>query len=58
MSFFEDYVQDGLCCQICGQVIDFSEPGYPRSGNCCDKNVKKTKRQPVKNGWKLIKEDK
>jgi len=34
MSFFEDYVQDGLCCMTCGTLIDGEEPGYPRS--CCD----------------------
>lgn len=22
MSYFEDYVADGLCCQVCGVVID------------------------------------
>ena len=33
MSFFEDYVEDGLCCVCCGQVIDGDAPGFPR---CCD----------------------
>lgn len=35
MSYFEDYVEDGLCCQYCGQVIDGEEPGYPRSCEFC-----------------------
>jgi len=34
MSFFEDYVQDGLCCMSCGTLIDGDEPGYPRSCGC------------------------
>lgn len=26
MSFYEDYVEDGLCCQMCGVFIDGEEP--------------------------------
>ena len=35
MSFFEDYVEDGLCCMSCGQVIDYEAVGYPRFCNSC-----------------------
>lgn len=34
MSFFEDYVEDGLCCMTCHTLIDETEPGYPR--NCAE----------------------
>lgn len=36
MSYFDDYVADGLCCEICGEVIDMQEPGYPRVCKQCD----------------------
>lgn len=29
MSFYEDYVEDGLCCQYCGAYIDGDEPRLP-----------------------------
>lgn len=29
MSYFEDYVEDGLCCQYCGVLIDGEEPRLP-----------------------------
>lgn len=29
MSYFEDYVEDGLCCQYCGALIDGDEPRLP-----------------------------
>lgn len=29
MSFYEDYVEDGLCCQYCGAYIDGEEPRLP-----------------------------
>lgn len=35
MSYFEDYIEDGLCCQICGEVIDGKEPGVPRKCDFC-----------------------
>lgn len=34
MSFYDDYVADGLCCMVCGELIDEEEPGYPRK--CAD----------------------
>jgi len=34
MSFYEDYVADGLCCMVCGTLIDGEEPGYPRECGC------------------------
>lgn len=36
MSFYEDYVAEGLCCQICGTFIDGEEPGYPRICEDCE----------------------
>lgn len=39
MSYFDDYVADGLCCNICGEYIDGEEPGYPRTcENCSNKS--------------------
>lgn len=34
MSYYEDYVADGLMCMNCGVLIDGDEPGYPRSCGC------------------------
>ena len=28
MSYFEDYIEDGLCCQYCGGFIDGDEPRF------------------------------
>lgn len=39
MSYFDDYVADGLCCQTCGEVIDGNEPGYPRECNFCNSKI-------------------
>ena len=36
MSFFEDYVEDGICCMCCGQVIDGEAVGYPRLCEDCE----------------------
>ena len=30
MSYFEDYIEDGLCCESCGAFIDGSEAGFVR----------------------------
>lgn len=35
MSFYDDYIADGLCCQCCGVYLDGSEPGHPRSCSHC-----------------------
>lgn len=48
MSFYEDYVADGLCCECCGVFIDGTEPGYPLLCPHCDPDtvrVKKTSSQ-------------
>lgn len=34
MSYYEDYVADGLMCMTCGTLIDGDEPGYPRDCGC------------------------
>ena len=50
MSFYDDYVADGLCCQSCGTFIG-NEPGYPQFCFGCDPerqkaaNAKKAKRE-------------
>ncbi len=53
MSFFEDYVEDGLCCMCCGQLIDGDEPGYPRYCEFCE--PKKYRRNKNKKGKKNMK---
>jgi Fe2+ or Zn2+ uptake regulation protein len=37
MSCSED-VLNGFYCQECGQIIDFTEPGIPRTCSDCDDN--------------------
>lgn len=39
MSYFDDYIAGGLCCQVCGAVIDLQEPGYPRTCEFCSGNI-------------------
>ena len=41
MSFFDDYVADGLCCNVCGEYIDGEEPGYPRTCEACSSSFDK-----------------
>lgn len=49
MSYYEDYVADGLCCECCGVCIDRKEPGYPRMCSECKRDLlKQTKRKEVK----------
>ncbi len=36
MSYYEDFVADGLMCQSCGVLIDETEPGYPRKCKDCE----------------------
>lgn len=45
MSYFDDYVADGLCCQSCGAYIG-DEPGYPRFCFGCD--PERVKPRPAK----------
>jgi hypothetical protein len=43
MSFYDDYVADGACCQCCGAYMG-SEPGYARiCDGCKPKPEKKAK---------------
>ena len=39
MSFYDDYVADGLCCQSCGCFIgglNGDEPGFPQFCRGCE----------------------
>ena len=55
MSYFDDYIADGLCCQICGAYIDGEEPGFPRTCDECLKYEKQKKeRQQIKASSKNI----
>ena len=56
MSFYEDYVADGLCCNVCGSYIDGEEPGYPRTCDDCleyERQEKKKQKQKA-TGKKII----
>lgn len=35
MGDIADAMLDGLLCQICGELIDGEEPGYPRTCPAC-----------------------
>lgn len=58
MSYFDDYVADGLCCQVCGAYIDGEEPGFPRTCEDClqfeEQEIKK--QQLIKKGKKILEE--
>ena len=47
MSYFDDYIADGLCCQVCGAYIDDDEPGYPRT---CEDCLQEEQRRNQKKG--------
>jgi len=34
VSFYDDYVAEGLCCQVCGAYLG-DEPGYARFCDGC-----------------------
>lgn len=48
MSFFDDYVADGLCCQSCGALLDGDEPGFARFCPGCDPARNQPKPKPKK----------
>lgn len=41
MSFYDDYVADGLCCERCGEFMGGDEPGYARLCWACEQQEKK-----------------
>lgn len=43
MSYFDDYIADGLCCESCGDFIDTNEPGFVRQCAGCRKPAPKPK---------------
>ena len=36
MSYFEDYIEDGLCCEQCGEFMGGDEPRYVRVCASCE----------------------
>jgi hypothetical protein len=38
MSYFEDYVEEGLCCESCGALMDGDEPGFVRRCASCSED--------------------
>ena len=48
MSFYDDYVAEGLCCEACGALIDLDEPGYARLCAACERDDRRLppKRRP------------
>jgi hypothetical protein len=45
MSYFEDYIEDGLCCECCGALLDMDEPGFVRRCDGCREPVKRVTRK-------------
>lgn len=46
MSYFEDYIEGGLCCEGCGAFIDSHEPGFVRyCGGCQPRTEKPVKKR-------------
>lgn len=37
MSYFEDYIEDGLCCEGCGEFLGGDEPGFVRRCASCER---------------------
>lgn len=52
MSYFDDYIAEGLCCEQCGAAIDMDEPGFVRVCAGCEprKPVTTPKRRSNKRG--------
>jgi hypothetical protein len=40
VSYFEDYVEDGLCCAMCGEFMGGSELGFVRYCSSCERSLK------------------
>lgn len=41
MSYFEDYVEDGLCCEGCGEFLGGDEPGFIRRCSACERKAER-----------------
>ena len=37
MSYFEDYIEEGLCCEGCGEFLGGDEPGFIRRCAACER---------------------
>lgn len=55
MSYFEDYIEDGLCCQSCGEFLGGDEPGYTRSCRSCEPQDNKKYHKQNKSNKKIKK---
>jgi Fe2+ or Zn2+ uptake regulation protein len=55
MGEASEIILNGLLCEQCGQVIDWSSPGYPRTCKECDPEngieLNNTEEQAILNGW-------
>ncbi|PYJ10803.1 MAG: hypothetical protein DMF06_05200 [Verrucomicrobia bacterium] len=45
MSFYDDYVADGLCCESCGVLISLNEVGYSRRCVACEIEERQRQRE-------------
>jgi len=50
VSYFDDYIADGLCCECCGGLIDMDEPGYSRLCAGCARPVPAKPSRKAKRG--------
>lgn len=46
MSYFDDYIADGLCCEGCGEFMGGDEPGFVRRCAGCEPRKPVTARKP------------
>lgn len=50
MSYFEDYIEDGLCCESCGEFLGGDEPGFIRRCAGCEPKVVNRGRKQERDG--------
>lgn len=48
MSYFDDYVADGLCCEQCGEFMGGDEPGFVRVCYGCEQAGKRNAAKATK----------
>ena len=54
MSYFEDYVEDGLCCEVCGEFLGGDEPGFVRRCAGCQEPPKNRGRKSEPDGQSAL----
>ncbi len=54
-----DDLVSGLVCSLCGQMIDWSEPGHPRTCVQCggETEIDDSDEAALRNGWELVEDE-